>query len=186
MTKHACFTFMAIFVVVSLARAEEKPEAGFKSLFNGKDLSGWAYKDGPLEGKNETSDKRFLVEDKVIVAAVGKGIQKLNTVEEFNHDFHLKLEFRAAAKADSGVYVRGPQLQVRDFIRLNQQPGLKEVFKNDDWNEIEIVVKGGTTTCKLNGVAFDPKFKAGAKGPIGLQAETGKFEFRNLRIKEIK
>ncbi len=38
--------------------------------------------------------------------------------------------------------------------------------------------------CKCNGEAFDPNLKPGTKGPIGLQSETGKFEFRRIRIKE--
>src|SRR5438132_33388 len=104
---------------------EKKDEEGFVSLFNGKDLTGWKYpganaKDN-LDGKTETPDKRVEVKDGVIVMNEkdkdGKGgIKDLYTVKTYGKDFVLKMEFRAALKADSGVYVRGPQLQVRDFI----------------------------------------------------------------------
>ncbi len=216
---------------------EVKPEAGYTSLFNGKDLTGWVYKPTPkesLDGKTETPDGRFTVKDGVIVAEEkdkqGKGgIKDLFTIKEYNKPFTLKMEFRASDKADSGVYVRGPQLQVRDFVRRKEHKHLTK-FKNDDWNELEITVKNGVVSttvngkpvtdkdklelevkdgkptaklngqsvdvtsvniavgpaaiCKCNGEAFEPGFKPGVKGGIGLQAETGKFEFRNIRIKE--
>ena len=44
-----------------------KPEEGFVSLFNGKDLSGWRYGKEDLSGKTETADKRFTVENGIIV-----------------------------------------------------------------------------------------------------------------------
>src|SRR5262245_41872694 len=115
-------TIVALCGLLGLASAEQG-EDGYTSLFNGKDLSGWQYKKDILDGKTETSDKRFQVVDGVIVAQdVGKmDIKDLFTVKQFDKDFHLKLEFKAAAKADSGVYIRGPQLQVRDYIRRNEQ-----------------------------------------------------------------
>jgi hypothetical protein len=163
-----------------------KPEADYVSLFNGKDLSGWQYKikkgeSEALEGKTETSDKRFTVKDGAIVAEVGKGIRDLYTVQEFGKNFHLKLEFRAGPKADSGVYIRGPQLQVRDFVRRGEQKHLTK-FKNDDWNELDITVTGTQAVCLVNGEKLQT-MKVPAKGGIGLQAETGKFEFRRIRIK---
>jgi len=202
-------------------------EAGYKSLFNGKDLTGWKYYKEKLDGKTETADKRFTVEGGAIVANVGGGIKDLNTVETFGKDFVLKMDFRAGLKADSGVYVRGPQLQVRDYIRRGERKSLKN-FKNDDWNELEIIVGGGKVACVVNGTNLSAKdtleltFKGGtpsamvngkatpvskievstfseakclcngemletmkipASGSIGLQAETGKFEFKNVRIK---
>lgn len=135
-----------------------KVEPGYTSLFNGKDLTGWVYKGSKdkLDGKTETSDKRFTVENGVIVAQEGKGIKDLYTVAEFNKDFNLKLEFRASLKSDSGVYVRGPQLQVRDYIRRKERPQLKK-FKNDDWNELDITVTGGVVTTNVNGKKLSSK-----------------------------
>jgi hypothetical protein len=215
-----------------------KTEEGYTSLFNGKDLTGWRYTAMPkvsLEGQTETPDGRIKVENGLIVMnekdAKGKGgIRDLYTVQSFPKNFNLKLEFRAALKADSGVYLRGPQLQVRDFIRRGEHKHLKK-FQNDGWNELDItltngvpttVVNGKTLTAKdllevtvkegkpqaqLNGKAVDIKSitvnigavaqclcngekletmrNLPANGGIGLQAETGKFEFRNIRVKEL-
>src|SRR5438552_19186507 len=86
--------------------AAGQPEEGFVSLFNGKDLSGWEYGAVPpvkkppprekLEGKTETSDGVFVVRNGLLVAT-GKKIRALYTAREFNQDFRLKFEFRAAA-----------------------------------------------------------------------------------------
>src|SRR3954453_19166042 len=140
-----------------------KVEDGFTSLFNGKDLTGWEYKGSKenLEGKTSTNDERFTVKDGVIVAQPkdrnGKGgIKDLYTVKKFPTNFHLKLEFRAGPKADSGVYVRGPQLQVRDFIRRKENLHLKK-FKNDDWNLLEIVVRNNVLVATVNNKALTDK-----------------------------
>ena len=154
---------LAFFAPPLRAADDFKVEEGYTSLFNGKDLTGWRYvgsKDS-LDGKMETPDKRFQVVDGVIVAAendaAGKGgIKDLYTIKSFNKDFNIKMEFRAASKADSGVYIRGPQLQVRDYIRRNEQKQLKK-FKNDDWNELDITVKDGIINTSMNGKTVTPK-----------------------------
>lgn len=208
-------------------------ESGYISLFNGKDLSGWVYKGSKedLAGKTETADKRFAVENGAIVAREGKGIRDLYAAGSFDKDFQLRLEFRASIKSDSGVYIRGSQLQVRDYIRRNERPQLKGKFKDDDWNPLEIsvragvvvskvngktltdadslelAVKNGKPSAKLNGKEVDTKdisvrnsvvaschcngvfiedMSVPASGGVGLQAESGKFEFRNIRIREAK
>ena len=180
-----------LFTMTELGRADDfKIEEGYKSLFNGKDLTGWRYpgaKGRDMDGQTETPDKRVTVEEGAIVMnekdSKGKGgIRDLYTSKSFDKDFHLKLEFRAGAKADSGVYIRGPQLQVRDFIRRGEQKQLKK-FKNDDWNELDITVTGTEAVCRVNGEPL-AKMKVPARGGIGLQAESGKFEFRRVRIKE--
>lgn len=230
----------ALLVAAAIGRAadESKPEEGFVSLFNGKDLTGWQYKGSKekLDGQTSMGDERIKVEGGAIVMMEkdknGKGgIKDLYTVKTFPKNFHLKLEFRASLKSDSGVYVRGPQLQVRDFIRRNENKHLKK-FKNDDWNTLDIVVKNnqriftvdnkpltekdtfnfvfkdGKTTGTLNGKSVEPKSvqlryanvaectingepleimtNIPGNGGIGLQAESGKFEFRNVRIKELQ
>jgi hypothetical protein len=222
----------------SRAQDDFKPEEGYTSLFNGKDLTGWRYVGSKenLEGKTETSDQRVQVMNGVIVMnpkdAKGKGgIRDLYTVKEFNQSFHLKLQFRAGLKADSGVYIRGPQLQVRDYPRFGGQYSKIPGFKLDDWNDLDITVSGKTTRttvngkpltdqdvfelavkdgkptarlngkevavanyqhlevayalCKNNGEVLEKAFQIPLKGGIGLQAETGKFEYRHIRIKEL-
>ena len=175
----------------SPAADDFKLEQGYTSLFNGKDFTGWKYpgaKGQPLDGKTMTPDQRMEVKGGIILvhakdAQNRGGIKDLYTVRSFDRDFHLKLEFRAAPRADSGVYIRGPQLQVRDYPTVG--PYKKVKFKAADWNELEITVRGTTAECKCNGEVIEKAFKVPAQGGIGLQAETGKFEFRRVRIKEL-
>jgi hypothetical protein len=137
---------------------ETTVEEGYRSLFNGKDLTGWRYTAAPkvsLADKTETPDGRIKVENGVIVMnekdAKGKGgIRDLYTVDNFPRKFNLKLEFRAGLKADSGVYLRGPQLQVRDFIRRNEHKHLKK-FQTDGWNELDITLTNGVPLTTVNG-----------------------------------
>src|SRR5262245_57720958 len=107
---------------------DDKVEPGYTRLFNGKDLTGWRLGQPGLDGKTETANKKWHVTDGVIVIDGGGG-GDIYTVKDFNKDFHLKLEFRAAPKADSGLYIRGPQLQVRDYPRAGPYNKLKN-FKD--------------------------------------------------------
>jgi hypothetical protein len=187
-----CSCLLALAAVAALGAAA--PEPGFTSLFNGKDLTGWRYpgpKGAPMDGQTATPDRRVEVKDGVIVMnakdAGGKGgIKDLYTQPSFDRDFVLRLQFRASLKSDSGVYLRGPQLQVRDFLRRGEQQQLQQ-FKNDDWNDLEVVVKGTEATFTVNGEKLlkPESMRIPARGPVGLQAETGKFEFRNVRIKTV-
>jgi hypothetical protein len=170
---------------VGRAADDFKVEKGYTSLFNGKDLTGWRYPGAQgkaQKGKTETPDKRIQVKAGIIVVNVGKGIKDLYTTRNYDKDFHLKLEFRAAPRADSGVYIRGTQLQVRDYPTVGLYKNLKS-FKKGGWNELDITVKGTVAVCKCNGEVLEKAFPVPAKGAIGLQAETGKFEFRRIRVK---
>jgi hypothetical protein len=177
-----------------------KPEEGYVSLFNGKHLSGWEYGAVPpvkkppprekLEGKTRTSDGVFLVEDGLLVAT-GKKIRALYTAKQYNKDFHLKFEFRASAdkpRDNSGLFIRGPQLQLD---ATNAKGSLTGVFRNikhfkvGGWNEIDVTVKGTEAICRCNGeLVMKKPMKIPSTGAIGLQSEYGRFEFRRIRIKE--
>src|SRR3954451_2230298 len=88
---------VALLALAATGRAGDdfKPEPGYVSLFNGKDLTGWKYyKETDLTGKTETADKRFRVANSTIVAEEGKGIKDLYTTKAFNGEFNLKMEFR--------------------------------------------------------------------------------------------
>src|SRR5687767_11208350 len=83
-----------------LGAAEFTPEAGFISLFNGRDLTGWHFKDGPaFDGKAASPDERYTAKDGVLSVNPPKDaprkVQQIWTVREFPKDFILKLEFRA-------------------------------------------------------------------------------------------
>jgi hypothetical protein len=156
------------------------------ALFNGKDLTGWGYKSGEkFDGKTESVDHRYTAKDGMIVVNPGKGIKQLWTTAKFPNDFELRLEFRAAVNADSGLFVRGPQLQVRDYLVAGPYKDLKK-YKAQDWNEIVVVVKGTTAHCTCNGELLEEALKVPETGGIGLEADRGQMEYRNIRLKELK
>jgi hypothetical protein len=187
----------AVLAVTTAWAADFKPEPGFVSLFNGKDLTGWCYRDGPkvdekvaatFDGKTAADDKRFSVQNGAIIVHPREPrlAQKLWTTREFPQDFILKLEFRAEVNADSGIFVRKPQLQCRDYLVAgpDKYKTLKK-YRPQDWNEIEIVVKDGVARCTCNGELLEDALKLPATGPIGLEADRGQMEYRRIRIKEM-
>jgi hypothetical protein len=153
----------AMLIPASRAADEFKLEEGYTSLFNGKDLTGWTYKGAPkvsLEGKTETPDGRIVVKDGVILVNEkdkdGKGgIKDLYTIENYAKGFNLRLQFRAAPRADSGVYIRGPQLQVRDYPTVGPYKNVK--FNNGAWNDLDITVTNGVVLTTVNGKTVSPK-----------------------------
>ena len=161
-----------------------KPDGKTIELFNGKDLTGWGYKTGEkFDGKTESDDKRYTAKDGMIVVNPGKGIRQLWTTAKFPKDFELRLEFRAAVNADSGLFLRAPQLQVRDYLVAGPYKKLKK-YKAQDWNEIVVIVKGTVAHCECNGEVLEDALKIPADGGIGLEADRGQMEYRNIRLKE--
>jgi len=172
--------------LTAMGADEPKSKDGEIELFNGKDLTGWGYKSGEkFDGKTESDDKRFSAKDGILVVNPGKGIKELHTTAKFPKDFELRLEFRAAVNADSGLYVRGPQLQVRDYLVAGPYKNLKK-YKPQEWNEIVVVVKGKTAHCTCNGELLEEAMKVPETGSIGVEADRGQMEYRNIRLKELK
>jgi hypothetical protein len=163
-------------------------EPGFTSLFNGKDLTGWGYSaTEKFDGKTEASDGRYTAKDGILVVNPqkdGPRLRQLWTSKEFPKDFELRLEFRAAVNADSGIFLRKPQLQCRDYLVAGPYKELKK-YKPQDWNEVVVTVKDGVAHCTCNGEVLEAALKLPATGPIGLEADRGQMEYRNIRIKEL-
>jgi len=164
-----------------------QPDAGFTSLFNGKDLTGWTYKGGTaFDGKDRSDDGRYrAVNGRLVVTTPSEGskLAQLWTVREFPRDCVLKLEFRATPDADSGVFIRGPQLQCRDYGLAGPFKNLKR-YRPQEWNELEIVVTGTTARCSCNGELLEGAFQLPATGPIGLEGDRGQMEYRRIQIRE--
>lgn len=163
-------------------------EPGFVSLFNGKDLTGWSYSaTDTFDGKLVSSDGRYTAKDGFLVVnppEEGKQrLRQLSTVQEFPKDFELRLEFRASVNADSGIFIRKPQLQCRDYLVAGPYKELKK-YKPQDWNEIVVVVKDGVAHCTCNGEVLEAALKLPETGPIGLEADRGQMEYRRIRIKQ--
>lgn len=168
-------------------------EPGFVSLFNGKDLTGWGFRDqktleskATFEGQPTSSDGRYVAKRGRIVVTTppeGRRVQQMWTTKEFPKDFVLRLEFRATPTADSGIFIRKPQLQCRDYPLAGPYKNLKN-YRPQDWNQIEVTVTGETARCVCNGEVLEEAFKLSASGPIGLEGDSGQMEYRRIRIKE--
>lgn len=192
-----------------------KPEPGYISLFNGRDLTGWGFRVTPendlkaaanwqrndpnappwpvvkkpihFKGKTRSPDGRYIAQNgRIIVTSSpeGRRIQQMWTDREFPRNFILKLEFRATPNADSGIFVREPQLQCRDYPLAGPYKKLK-YYRPQDWNEIVVTVTGQTAVCTCNGELLEGAFKLPASGPIGLEGDLGQMEYRHLQVKEL-
>jgi len=166
-------------------------EPGFVSLFNGKDLTGWGFHAAKgnvtFDGKTESNDGRYVaVNGRLVVTtpAEGRRVQQLWTTREFPKDFVLKLEFRATPYADSGVFIRRPQLQCRDYLLAGPYKDLKK-YAPQQWNELVVTVKGKSAHCTCNGEVLDDTLAVPVTGPIGLEGDRGQMEYRRIRIKEM-
>ncbi len=169
-----------------------KPEPGFVSLFNGRDLTGWGFrnkktlkKQATFDGKSQSNDGRYVAKNGRLIVTTppeGRRIQQLWTTQEFGRDFVLKLEFRATPNADSGVFIRRPQLQCRDYPLAGPYKDLKN-YRAQDWNEMVVKVKGGAAHCTCNGEVLNAAMKVPAAGPIGLEGDRGQMDYRRIRIK---
>ena len=187
---HIC-RILPLILAVTAARADDwKPDAGFISLFNGKDLTGWHYKDEPnLDGKTDATDGRYSAKDGILVVnprddTKGPHLRQLWTVQEFAKDFVLRLEFRASVDADSGIFLRKPQLQCRDYLVAGPYKTLKN-YKPQEWNVIEVTVKNNVAHCVCNGEVLEDALTLPATGPIGLEADRGQMEYRHIQLKEL-
>jgi 3-keto-disaccharide hydrolase len=216
-------------VLQSRAADDFQVEPGYTLLFNGTNLTGWRQGSTRLEGATETANKKWRVTDGAIVID-GAGGGDIHTVTEYDKEFNLKLEFRAEEGADSGLYIRGPQLQVRDYPKAGPGQYARFAKPAGQWNELDVTVRNVVPSVRVNGQTVDaarveadlkanpPQVKIDGKpvtgavdlsvgpaatvklngqvieqsmrpipvrGPIGLQSERGKMEFRRIRIKEL-
>jgi len=141
-----------------------------------------------FDGQPASDDGRYAaIHGRLVVTTPteGRRIQQLWTTRDFESDFVLKLEFRTTPNADSGIFIRGNQLQCRDYLLAGPYKDLKN-YKPQDWNEIEITVAGNTAKCLCNGEVLEEAFAIPASGPIGLEGDRGQIEYRNIRIRLAK
>ena len=154
-----------------------------------KNAPPWPIVNEPVsfDGQSSSPDGRFVARNGRLVVttpAEGRKIQQLSTTKDFPKDFILRLEFRATPNADSGVFIRGRQLQCRDYPLAGPYKKLKN-YRSGDWNEMEVTVKDGLAYCLCNGEVLEAAMKVPATGPMGVEGDRGQLEYRRLRIKEL-
>ena len=113
-----------------------KDEAGFVSIFNGKDLSGSkGLVENPIKRASMTSDELAKAQVKAdetmrkdwkvengLLAYVGSGFDNICTVRPYA-DFEMYVDWKLdpnGKEPDAGIYLRGtPQVQIWDIARVN-------------------------------------------------------------------
>jgi lysophospholipase L1-like esterase len=149
----------------------------------------WPIVTSPIrfDGQTSSPDGRFVAKHGRLIVTTppeGRKIQQIATTRDFPQDFILRLEFRATPNADSGIFIRGRQLQCRDYLLAGPYKNLKN-YRPGEWNEIEVTVKDGVAHCLCNGEVLEAAMKVPAAGPIGFEGDRGQMEYRRIRIKEI-
>lgn len=192
----------------------QKPEKGFKSLFNGKDLDGWT--------KAKENEGTFSVKDGAIVAS-GPRCHLYYTGKVNNHtwkDFELKVDVMTLPSSNGGIYFhteyqennwpsKGFEVQVNNsHTDWRRSGGLYAVADNKEkvaedgkWFTEHIVVKGNSVTIYVDGKKTSewtqPADWKGANnmpgrvlssGTVALQGHDPKstIHYKNIRIKALK
>jgi lysophospholipase L1-like esterase len=149
----------------------------------------WPFVSEPMrfDGLSATPDGRFAaINGRLVVKTPPeyRKIQQLWTTREFPRDFVLRLEFRATPNADSGVYLRGPQLQCRDYRIAGPYKDLR-LYRPQDWNALEVTVHGDVARVTCNGELLEAALALPASGPIGVEGDRGQMEYRRIRIRTL-
>ena len=169
-------------------------EEGWRTLFNGSDLSGW----------DVVGDANWRVEERAARADRSTAASFLVSEDSFA-DFDLELEFWVDPEANSGVFLRcqdpatitdtscyeanifdtRPDQTYRTGAIVNVAEPAEFVYTGGQWNRLKITADGTRLQVTLNGRAMvDTKDSRLSKGPIALQYGAGTVMFRNVRIRE--
>jgi hypothetical protein len=174
------------------------------TLFNGRDLSGWAL-------INPKADNGWSVADGVLMNRVEKGKHhgNLRTEREFE-DCNLKLEVRTQEGSNSGIYLRGIyEIQVAEsygkpldphnmgalYSRIT--PSVAAEKPIGEWQTFDITLVDRHLTVILNGTTIidnqpvlgctggamsSDEFKP---GPIFLQGDHTNVDYRNIVLRPV-
>jgi len=167
-------------------------------LFNGNDTSNWLCQD-PRRAMG------WFVKDGILMNE-GKDANNIYSRQRFN-DFKLAVEFNVDPQSNSGVYLRGRyEIQILDDVNrpldVHSQgalygfivPPVKASKPAGEWQTYDITLVANRVTVILNGTklfenAEVPGITGGAldanekePGPILLQGDHGRVQFRKVRI----
>ena len=179
------------------------------ALFNGKDLTGWK-----LINEKQTNGFKVvdgvMVNDPVQTEGGTRvSYGNIRTEQEFE-DFNLKLEVNVPAGSNSGIYLRGMyEIQVLDSYKKELdshnmgalysriKPSLNAEQPAGTWQSLDITLCDRHVTVILNGTkiidnqpVYGPtggamKSDVFTPGPLYLQGDHGKVEYRNIILTPI-
>ncbi len=196
-----------IFLITCLATLASAEEPGFRSLFDGKTLSGWdgdprlwSVRDGAIVGSTEgvsLTDNSFLISKAKYSDFILRAETKLR-----NHNSGI--QFRSEALPN--WVVRGLQADMaegnwwgsiydekgkRGTIVNGWKGKAETVLRPNDWNDYEVTCNGDLIQIRLNGLLtaeLHDTPESPRSGIIALQLHKGtpmEVQFRNIRIKEL-
>ncbi|HVE39383.1 MAG TPA: DUF1080 domain-containing protein [Planctomycetota bacterium] len=161
-------------LLCSCAAPPDAPEAGWTSLFNGKDLEGWA----------QNGSAVWKVEDGVIAGGQDGDPKRAGTLatKAMYQDFELSLEFLIDehGKYNSGIYIRndvgstgqatyqinigrGAAGEFCGGVVIRKNKGIEWLSKGDEkdeirkpraWNSMRVLAQGAHLVVNLNGVTI--------------------------------
>jgi hypothetical protein len=194
-------------------KKNKKPARGTISIFNGKDLSGWAFF---LKDPNVDPASVFSVKDGVIHIS-GNPFGYMRTTKTYS-DYALHVEWRWPSEAtNSGVFVHGQEPDAiwlkciecqlmagsaGDFVCMSGADMDERTDKTSvivrkkapssekavgEWNSMDVVCSGNTIQVTVNGVLQNKGTNVSLnQGSICLQSEGKDIEFRNLAVTPLK
>ena len=192
----------------TLLRAQSQPQTDTENqLTLGETSNGWiALFDGQtMFGWRAVSDADWQVDQATLKVTGGKkGL--LRTTAQFSN-FHLTLEFKSDAAANSGVFIRTspkPKSLKTDCFEINIAPeenpfptggvvGVKKAaepapVKVGQWNLMEVMAEENRITIKVNGSVvneLEASQESPKRGFIGLQFNSGTIAFKNVFLKPL-
>ena len=205
---------LILFTLGAALFAADKPEKGFTSLFNGKDLDGWT--------KAEENEGTFTFKDGAIVAN-GSRCHIYYTGPFHNHDFkdfELKVDVMTKANSNGGIYFhteyqktswpdKGFEVQVNNSYEKDPrktaslymvQDNMNKVAGDDKWFTEHIIVKGNHVQVFVDGKKVtdwtQPDGYTGPKNTPGRVLSHGTFAlqghdpgstvyYKNIRVKPL-
>jgi hypothetical protein len=181
----------------TLARPEPSRWGKPVELFNGRDFTGW-------KARKANGKHGWIVQEGLLVN--GTPGTDLMTENKFT-DFKLRAEFRYPKGANSGIYLRGRyEVQIEDDFGHDPEshlmggvygfltPRINSSKRAGEWQTMEITLVGRVVTIVLNGEPIIerqtiPGITGGAldsdeaaPGPILIQGDHGKIEFKSLTL----
>lgn len=214
--RFALCLFLVPFLCLATTTAEDKDNAGFVPLFDGKSLAGWEVKSDKPDQADTWSVKEGILTAKAAANWLG-------TKREYG-DFVLRLKWRVPTNGNSGVFVHVPVLAAGEHphekgieIQVLDDKGPEYAGKLKDWqytgsiygavaaenstykgagqwNEYQITCQGDKLEVQMNGKLvsaadvsqFDSLKTRPRRGFIGLQNHGTDVEYKDIEVKELK